>query len=219
MWRTARIQRAERQSRRKRLISEFFQREPYALLDELRWHVLRSEAADAGRRLDVIERSQLVSFSRTVREHCGELVLHPFAISQSTYVGLVARCGVYRIRAVSDVLQFLNGSDPSLLCSFATRVRVEAPRYAQRFVTPYHHAATVRLFRQPQASRSSGSAPCAFVPATSRQPIVAVAPRGQEVRAETLADVPWKLFGGGGQRSADRWFAVKPLDPLTAVLA
>ena len=63
---------AVRQSRRKRLISEFFEGEPYALSDELRWHVLRGEAMEGGRSLSIIERSQLVSFSRTVRDHCND---------------------------------------------------------------------------------------------------------------------------------------------------
>jgi hypothetical protein len=213
----ANTQVAERQSRRKRLISEFLHREPYALLDELRWHVLRREAMESGRSLSVIERSHLVSFSRTVRDHCSELDLHRFAILDSTYVGLVARCGVYRIRAVNDVLRFLNAVDPSILCSFNTKIHFEAPRYTERFVTPCHHAVTVRLFEQPQPGRHANSEPCAFVPATSRQWITVVAPRGQSIRQETLAQVAWKLFGRG-PKSTDPWFAVRPLDPLSSVL-
>jgi hypothetical protein len=207
---------ARRDTCRRRLISEFLEREPAMLLDELRWKVLR-EAAKPGHPLEIIGRSECNSFVRTIRKHCPDLQCHQFPINKSTYVGLISRLGVFRVHDVKAVLGFLEGPDPMIFCALKTKVPVDSPRYSERYVKPYHHAVTVHLFERPPVPQAVGSAPYAFVPATTSQKITIVARRGHSVRLETIAAVPWKLFGPGPP-STDDWSPKNALDPLELAL-
>lgn len=107
----------QRETLRKRLIRTVLQERKALLLEELRWEVLRREADERGKTMHRLERSQLVSFARTARDHFS---IKKVPISGRTTIGLVARCAAYRIHERDDLEAFLTGSAPVVVCQYRT---------------------------------------------------------------------------------------------------
>jgi len=212
---------AQRQTLRKRLITEtlngYFGHKP-VLLEELRWSVLREEAKRKGKCLDQVSDSSLKSFARTIREHCPDLRSVRIPINDAFPVGLLARAGVYRLRVMAEQDSFLTSAEATVLCRFTKKLPAWEPRYVRRYVTPQHHAVTLRFFAAFPCDASFyviEGAPGVFIPATQRLSLVCSS--GVTVALETelkrLSTVPWRLVG------YDRgcWFDVSAMDGLNRV--
>lgn len=94
------------------------------LLEELRWKILREEnELKIGTPLERLTRSNLNSFSRTIREHIPEIVVYKLPRPENQMVGLVAREALYRFDKWRQIHLFLGGKNPTVFCKFERRNR------------------------------------------------------------------------------------------------
>lgn len=207
-----------RASLRKQLVARAMEPGLPMLLGELRWMVLQDESKARGEEIGEIDRSQRVSFARTIREHCPDLTIAKVAVAKTTPVGLLARCAVYRLHLAAALNRFLGGPEPTILCRFQGRLEMPDPQYEVRYVIPQRHAVTFRFFPAIPIARSYETiegAPGTLIPATRSHEISVVTPRGVKILLDILAQVPWKLFG---HDSLEDWFPVRPADPLDVLV-
>lgn len=200
-----------RETLRKRVLLRVLSEHGEMPLEELRVRVLAQSAPDriAGK----VTRGTQVSFARTIREHCPDVRSVKIPIVAATFVGLLARCAMYRLPAARRAM-FLTGARPTILCRYDSKVDALEPRFRQRYVIPQYRAVTFRFFAAaPSPSAASiRSAPGVFIPCTSSHKLTVVTKRdGGELDLAKLANVPWMLFGYGGVKN---WFELSPTDRL-----
>lgn len=136
-----------RNSFRKQAIRKVLQERETILLDELRWIVLELEAGDRRRRLEAVTRSQMTSFSRTVREHMPELSLWEIGFGEASRcpTAIVAATAVYRLPDRAKLSAFLKGTSPAVECRYVKDLPVsefgEVARYVggSGFAQPQYH--------------------------------------------------------------------------------
>lgn len=212
------MHRRTRSTRRKRLIREVLAATPSGtmLLDELRWRVCAAEAELTGAELDRITRSRMVSFARTIREHCPELTIATVPIDAATPIGITLRAAAFRLRP-DDFRAFAAGASPTVLCRYDAKMHAAEPRYRRRYVIPYFRAIGFRFFptRPERAFSTVRAAPGVLIPATSRQALTVVRLKDRPEAPPQGCNPTWQLLG---YESMKVWFPVAASDPLAVLM-
>ena len=143
-----------RETLRKGLIRSVLQERKTILLDELRWVVLGREAKASRRTLELITKSQMNSFARTVRDHVPDLSIWEIGLGDGSQCpsSVIAATAVYRLHQRAKLDEFLGGPSPTVECRYVTDLPVaefgEVARYARgsSFATPQYHLHLVDLY-------------------------------------------------------------------------
>src|SRR4051812_16059607 len=106
---------------RKRLIDEIFAAdygEKPVPLEELRWKVFLREREESRREQPEMNISYTKSFSRSIRDHIGNLEIYSIRRADRTPVGIVARAAAYRCTDYTILTQITETSHLSVYIQF-----------------------------------------------------------------------------------------------------
>lgn len=88
------------------------------VLEELRWKVMRLEHQAKGQVFDVMTYSAIKSFTRTIRAHMPEVVIHKLPRPDEVPCGILTRAAVYRLRHWNEIDSFFSADHPCFHCKY-----------------------------------------------------------------------------------------------------